>query len=100
MRGPENRRWAGSVGRYLEAQTLTGMRIVGTLAQHPEQLRQLADPDVPSLAPHFPAILARLDRSVPVPGVSGAVCALLWRALLCSGCVLRAAWALLHSALA
>jgi len=62
MRGPENRRWAGSVGRYLEAQTLTGMRIVGTLAQHPEQLRQLADPDVPSLAPHFPAILARLDR--------------------------------------
>jgi hypothetical protein len=60
-RGPENERWS-SVGNFLEAQAGTGIRIVGALAKDPTRLKQLADPYVPSLVPHAPAIIARLDR--------------------------------------
>jgi len=63
-RGPENARWE-SVGAYMQAQTATSIRIAAGLAQNPSRLRHLADPYVPSLVPHWPGILARLDRLEP-----------------------------------
>jgi len=60
--GPSNQQWKGSVGDYMVSQTATGARIVRALVQNPEQLRFFVDPDTPTLVPHVPAILARLDR--------------------------------------
>jgi hypothetical protein len=59
--GPNNKKWE-SVGEYISSQTLTGVRIVGDLVQHPTRLKRLVDPDTPTLVPHVPAILARLDK--------------------------------------
>ena len=51
-----------SVGDYVAAQTATGARIVSKIVQDPERLKQLYDPMSPTLIPHAPAILARLDK--------------------------------------
>jgi hypothetical protein len=59
--GPNNAQWR-SVGQYAVSQTVTATRIVGALVKEPRRLSQLLDPAVPSLIPHMPAILARLDK--------------------------------------
>eukprot|EP00978_Attheya_sp_CCMP212_P023436 scaffold71825_cov42-Attheya_sp.AAC.1 len=59
--GPNNKKWT-SVGDYMVAQTKTGVRIVGDLVKNPDRLMCLVDPDTPTLVPHVPAILARLDK--------------------------------------
>lgn len=59
--GPNNRDYA-SVTDFVAQETAAGVRIVGNLLSNPSQLSQLVDPDTPTLVPHVPAILARLDR--------------------------------------
>ncbi|KAL7530864.1 hypothetical protein ACHAXR_003717 [Thalassiosira sp. AJA248-18] len=59
--GPNNRDYA-SVTDFVVQETAAGVRIVGSLLSNPSQLSQLIDPETPTLAPHLPAILARLDR--------------------------------------
>lgn len=59
--GPQNQKWT-SVGEYVAYETAAGVRIVSKLVQNPDRLLQLVDPETPTLAPHLPAILARLDR--------------------------------------
>lgn len=60
--GPNNQRWK-SVGDYVVHQTRTAGRIAHHLIfRNTHQLRHLVDRDIPTLLPHVPAILARLDR--------------------------------------
>jgi len=59
--GRNNRDYA-SVTDFVARETFAGVRIVGSLLSNPSQLSQLVDPETPSLVPHVPAILARLDR--------------------------------------
>lgn len=59
--GANNRDYA-SVIDFAVQETAAGVRIVGNLLSNPSQLSQLVDPETPSLVPHVPAILARLDR--------------------------------------
>lgn len=59
--GRNNRDYT-SVTDFVVRETAAGVRIVGNLLSHPAQLSQLVDPDTPTLVPHVPAILARLDR--------------------------------------
>lgn len=51
-----------SVTDFVVQETAAGVRILGNLLSNPSQLSQLVDPDTPTLVPHVPAILARLDR--------------------------------------
>lgn len=57
----ESERWE-SVGDFVYNQTFTGARIVKNLFENPDSLRRLVDSQTPTLVPHAPAILARLDR--------------------------------------
>lgn len=59
--GPDNRGYS-SVTDFAVREAAAGVRIVGGLLSNPSQLSQLVDPDTPTLVPHVPAILARLDR--------------------------------------
>lgn len=59
--GPNNREYS-SVSDFVVRETSAGLRIVGGLLAHPDQLAHLVDPDTPLLVSHLPAILARLDR--------------------------------------
>eukprot|EP00546_Thalassionema_frauenfeldii_P016707 CAMPEP_0178895090 /NCGR_PEP_ID=MMETSP0786-20121207/384_1 /TAXON_ID=186022 /ORGANISM="Thalassionema frauenfeldii, Strain CCMP 1798" /LENGTH=398 /DNA_ID=CAMNT_0020565263 /DNA_START=179 /DNA_END=1372 /DNA_ORIENTATION=+ len=59
--GPNNKKW-NSVGEFVASQTHTGARIVTGLLANPTRLQHLVDPQTPTLVPHVPAILARLDR--------------------------------------
>lgn len=61
--GPNNQRWEGRVGAYLFYELFAGLRIASKLATEPSQIKQLvSDPRTPTLVPHAPAILARLDQ--------------------------------------
>ncbi len=60
-RGKNNRDYK-SVSDFVVQETAAGVRIVGNLLSNPSQLTQLIDPETPTLVPHVPAILARLDR--------------------------------------
>jgi hypothetical protein len=61
--GVNNQVWKGSVGDFVKAQTSSGVRIVDKILQNQTQFLQLVkDPETPTLVPHVPAILARLDR--------------------------------------
>lgn len=59
--GPQNQRWE-NVGDFVTHQSKTAGRIVKSLVDNPERLTHLVDPETPTLVPHVPAILARLDR--------------------------------------
>jgi hypothetical protein len=60
--GTKNQRW-NSVSDFVSAQTWTGVRIVDRMLKNSTQLFHLVvDPHTPTLVPHVPAILARLDR--------------------------------------
>jgi len=61
-RSGKNNRDYKSVSDFVVQETAAGVRIVGNLLSNPSQLTQLIDPETPSLMPHVPAILARLDR--------------------------------------
>mmetsp|Transcript_27354 Transcript_27354/g.42981 ORF Transcript_27354/g.42981 Transcript_27354/m.42981 type:complete len:654 (+) Transcript_27354:87-2048(+) len=61
-RSGKNNRDYKSVSDFVVQETAAGGRIVGNLLSNPSQLTQLIDPETPSLMPHVPAILARLDR--------------------------------------
>jgi len=64
--GPNNQQWEGRVGAYLFYELFAGLRIASRLASEPRQIQQLvSDPRTPTLVPHAPAILARLDRLEP-----------------------------------
>ena len=61
--GPNNQKYEGKVGAYLFYEFLSGLRIASKLATEPGQIKQLvSDPRMPTLVPHAPAILARLDK--------------------------------------
>ncbi len=61
--GPNNQKYEGKVGAYLFYEFLSGLRIASKLATEPDQIKQLvSDPRTPTLVPHAPAILARLDK--------------------------------------
>lgn len=51
-----------SLSDFVVKETSAGIRIVGKLLSNPSQLTQLIDPETPTLIPHVPAILSRLDR--------------------------------------
>lgn len=51
-----------SLSDFVVKETSAGIRIVGNLLSNPSQLTQLIDPETPTLIPHVPAILSRLDR--------------------------------------
>ena len=60
--GLKNQKW-NSVGDYVTHQTATAGRIVSHLVfRNPHELKYLVDQETPTLLPHVPAILARLDR--------------------------------------
>lgn len=59
--GANNRDYS-SVMDFAVQETAAGVRIVGNLLSNPSQLIALVDPETPTLVPHVPAILARLDR--------------------------------------
>lgn len=59
--GPNNAKW-DSVGDYVVTQTKTGVRILDNLVRNPRKLTFLVDKQTPTLIPHAPAIIARLDR--------------------------------------
>jgi len=61
-RSGKNNRDYKSVSDFVVQETAAGVRIVGNLLSNPSQLTQLIDPETPTLVPHVPAILARLDR--------------------------------------
>ena len=61
-RSGKNNKDYKSVSDFVAQETAAGVRIVGNLLSNPSQLTQLIDPDTPTLVPHVPAILARLDR--------------------------------------
>ncbi|KAL7441173.1 hypothetical protein ACHAXM_007667 [Skeletonema potamos] len=58
----KNNRDYKSVSDFVVQETAAGVRIVGNLLANPSQLTQLIDPETPTLVPHVPAILARLDK--------------------------------------
>lgn len=61
--GPNNQQWNGKVLSYLSHELFAGLRIASRLASEPKQIQQLVrDPRAPTLVPHAPAILARLDK--------------------------------------
>jgi len=60
-KGKNNRDYK-SVSDFVVQETAAGVRIVGNLLSNPSQLTKLIDPETPTLVPHVPAILARLDR--------------------------------------
>jgi len=61
--GVNNQIWRGSIPLYIAAQTASGVRIVDRLLRNQTQLLHLInEPTSPSLVPHVPAILARLDK--------------------------------------
>ena len=61
--GPNNQKYEGKVGAYLFYELLSGLRIASKLATEPAQITKLlSDPRTPTLVPHAPAILARLDK--------------------------------------
>ena len=61
--GPNNQKYEGKVENYLFYEFLSGLRIASKLATEPAQIKQLvSDPRTPTLVPHAPAILARLDK--------------------------------------
>ena len=61
--GRNNQRYMGSVEEYALSQSEAGARIISDLVlNHPDRLLHLADWNTPSLLPHVPAILGRLDR--------------------------------------
>ena len=63
--GPKNQQWE-SVGKFVENQGKTGLRIVQGLVENPERIGHIVtDPATATLVPHVPAILARLDRLEP-----------------------------------
>ncbi|KAL7483550.1 hypothetical protein ACHAW6_009189 [Cyclotella cf. meneghiniana] len=57
----EDERNFESLKDFVVKETSAGIRIVGNLLSNPSQLTQLIDPETPTLIPHVPAILARLD---------------------------------------
>lgn len=59
--GPNNKKWS-SVNEYFLHEMASGLRIVGGLVQKPEKIQHLIDPSTPTLIPHVPAIIARLDK--------------------------------------
>lgn len=59
--GKKNKIFA-SVEDYIAYETAAGARIVTKLVQNPDKILHLVDPETPTLAPHLPAILARLDQ--------------------------------------
>jgi hypothetical protein len=59
--GPNNKQW-NSVSDYIVHEMEAGIRIVTSIVQRPDQIQQLIDPRTPTLVPHVPAILARLDK--------------------------------------
>lgn len=59
--GPSNKKW-NNVGEYAVHELASGLRIVSGIFQRPEQIKQLIDPQTPTLVPHVPAILAQLDK--------------------------------------
>jgi len=59
--GPNNKQW-NSVSDYIVHEMEAGIRIVTSIVQRPDQIQQLIDPRTPTLVPHVPAILARLDE--------------------------------------
>lgn len=61
-RSGKNNRDYKSVRDFVVQETAAGVRIVGNLLSNPSQLTQLIDPETPTLVPHVPAILSRLDR--------------------------------------
>ena len=60
--GRNNRKWEGKVEDFVSHQFSTGVRIVGTLLQNPDQWKHFIDPETPTLVTHVPAILSRLDQ--------------------------------------
>ena len=61
QQGTNNREYA-SVTDFVVREGAAGVRIVGNLLSNPSQLQQLVDPSTPTLIPHVPAILGRLDK--------------------------------------
>lgn len=59
--GPNNQRWE-SMSDYVATEMATIPRIVSGLVQNPDRIKHLVDPSVPTLLPHVPAILSRLDK--------------------------------------
>mmetsp|Transcript_7431 Transcript_7431/g.8499 ORF Transcript_7431/g.8499 Transcript_7431/m.8499 type:complete len:474 (-) Transcript_7431:88-1509(-) len=59
--GPNNKKW-NSVSEYVIHELASGVRIVSGIVQKPNQIKQLIDPSAPTLVPHVPAILSRLDK--------------------------------------
>ena len=57
-----NERNLESLSDFVVKETSAGIRIVRNLLSNPSQLTQLIDPETPTLIPHVPAILSRLDR--------------------------------------
>lgn len=61
--GPKNQMFEGRVGNFVMYQIFAGLRIASKLATEPSQIKQIVtDPRTPTLVPHAPAILARLDQ--------------------------------------
>lgn len=59
--GKKNQNFA-SVEDYIAYETAAGARIVTKLVQNPDKILHLVDRETPTLAPHLPAILSRLDQ--------------------------------------
>jgi len=59
--GPNNQRW-DSIGDYVLSEMATLPRIISGLVENPERIKHLIDPSTPTLLPHVPAILSRLDK--------------------------------------
>jgi len=61
-RGPNNQRYDGSLSDYFVTEMATIPRIVSGFVQNPDRIKHLVDPSTPTLIPHVPAILSRLDK--------------------------------------
>jgi len=59
--GPANQHY-NSISDYVATEMATIPRIVTSLVQNPSRIKHLVDPSVPTLLPHVPAILSRLDK--------------------------------------
>ncbi|KAL3940600.1 MAG: hypothetical protein SGBAC_004884 [Bacillariaceae sp.] len=66
--GRNNQKYDGSVEQYVATQTVSGARILKSLAFNPDRLAHLVDPNTAALVPHLPAIYARLDKLEPHVG--------------------------------
>ncbi|KAL3822052.1 hypothetical protein ACHAXA_007845 [Cyclostephanos tholiformis] len=60
--GANDNRDYTSLKDFIVREATAGWRIIGNLLSNPSTLAQLVDPDTPTLVPHVPAILTRLDR--------------------------------------